>query len=106
MNHNIVYVIHVDDNIITGLNLREIEALITSLGIAKEDHCHRDEGEVGDFLGIRIEKTGNTQFRLTQIGIINKALKTTGMEICKPCLTSCGIKTLGKDQDDDVLYRS
>ena len=34
----------------------------------------RSEGEVNDFLGIRIEKLGPNEYNLTQTGLIQKIL--------------------------------
>ena len=56
MKNEMICVTYVDDTIIAGPDATEIEKLITSLGIAKNEQRHtfelRDEGEVGDFLGI------------------------------------------------------
>ena len=110
MKNEMICVIYVDDTIIACPNAKEIENLIASLGIAKEEHRHsfelRDEGEVGDFLGIHIEKSGPKQFTLTQTGLINKVIKTVGMETCNPCVTPCTLTTLGKDEDGDPFDES
>ena len=86
MKKDMVCVIYVDYTIITGPHPKKIEELITSLGIAKEEQRRvfelRDEDEVGDFLGIRIEKLGAQKFTLTQTGLISKVLKTANMESC------------------------
>ena len=107
MKDEMVCVIYVDDTIIAGPDPKAIEELITSLGIAKEEQRHsfqlRDEGEVGDFLGIRIEKTGIKQFTLSQTGLINKVLKTTKMESCNSCVTPCSLTALGKDENSDPI---
>ena len=59
MKQDMICIVYVDDTIIAGPNSTAIDALITSLGIQKDGQAHsfelRDEGEVGDFLGIRIE---------------------------------------------------
>ena len=71
----------------------------------------RDEGEVGDFLGIRIEKAGPKKFHLTQTGLINKVLKEADMENCNtvntPALTTpLGIDNLGEPFKEDWDYAS
>ena len=51
-------VVNVDDTIFAGPNTDVIEELITGIGAQNDEQLHtfelRDEGEVGDFLGIRI----------------------------------------------------
>ena len=96
MKKDMVRVIYVDNT--AGSDPMAIEELIKSLGIAKDEQRHafelRYEGEVGDFLGICIEKLGEQKFTLTQIGLISKVLKTTSMETCNPDKTHCVIKSL------------
>ena len=81
---DLICVVYVDDTITAGPDSSAIEELFSSLGIAKEKQRHyfdlQDEGEVGDFLGIRIEKEGSKKFTLTQTGLITKVLKDSGMD--------------------------
>ena len=53
IKHNMIYLIYVDDTIITGPDAEAIEALIKDLGVKSDDHMHtfelHDEGAVGDF---------------------------------------------------------
>ena len=60
MKQAMAFVIYVDDTVIVGLDSVAIEEPITNLGIAKNEQHHsfdlREESEVGDFLGICIEK--------------------------------------------------
>jgi hypothetical protein len=70
MNKGCICVVDVDDTIFAGPEAALSEQEIKSLGVAY-DECHhssqlRDEGEVGDFLAIRIEKQKNNPFLLTQ----------------------------------------
>ena len=105
MKKDLICVVYVDDTIIAGPDHKAIEDLISSLGIAKEEqrHCFelRDEGEVGDFLGIRIEKEGPNKFIFTQTGLIDKVLKEANMSGCNPAKTPCSTTPLGKDVDGD-----
>ena len=63
-----ICIVYVDDTILAGPDSKELEMMISSLGIAEDEQQHkfelRDEGEVGDFLGICIEKTNRNQFCL------------------------------------------
>ena len=102
--------VYVDDTIIAGPDPTAIDALITSLGIADEEHRQtfdlRDEGEVGDFLGIRIEKAETRKFVLSQTGLITKVIKETNMEDCNPCKTPASITPLHKDEDGELFRES
>ena len=103
LKENMICVVYVDDTIISGPDSSKIEELITSLGVQKEEQRHtfalRDEGEVGDFLGIRIEKTGTKQFKLSQSGLINKVIKTADMEDCNSTRTPALTTPLGSDKE-------
>ena len=59
MKKNMIYVVYTDDTIICGPDGNAIEAEILGIGVSKEKQRHtfelRDEGKVGDFLGIRNE---------------------------------------------------
>jgi hypothetical protein len=59
----------------------------------------RDEGEVGDFLGIRIEKQKGNTFLLTQTGLIDKVITSGGMEDCNKLATTAEESTVGADID-------
>lgn len=63
MKKDMMVVVYVDDTIICGPDANEIEKLIVDLSVSDDKHrevfelC--DEGNVGDFLGIQIEKKGS-----------------------------------------------
>ena len=63
MKRDMICVVYVDDTIFAGPDSNAIEEVITGLGVQNEEQRHtfelRDEGEVGDFLGIRIEKSNH-----------------------------------------------
>ena len=107
MKKDLICVVYVDDTITAGPDSKDIEDLISSLGIAKEEqrYCFelRDEGEVGDFLGIRIEKKGPKKFVLTQTGLIAKVLKESNMNDCNSDKTPCSTVPLGKDIDGEAF---
>jgi hypothetical protein len=115
MKKDMICVVYVDDTIITGPDSVAIDKEIVGLGVSKDEQCHkfelRDEGEVGDFLGIRIEKAGPKKFHLTQTGLINKVLKEVDMENCNtvntPALTTpLGIDKLDEPFNEDWDYAS
>jgi hypothetical protein len=63
MKKDIICVVYVDNTILVGPNPVALEQEIDGLGVSdgeQQQHTFklRDEGAVGDFLGIRIEKRG------------------------------------------------
>ena len=105
MKQDMICVVYVDDTIIASPDSKAIDTLIYNLGIADEEQRHafdlRDEGEVGDFLGIRIEKSDAKKFTLTQTGLITKVLKEVDMESCNSAKTPSSPVPLGKDEEGE-----
>ena len=70
MKGDLVCLVYVDDTILAGSDLDAINKEIQGLGVSTEEQDHsfqlRNEGQVGDFLGIRIEKLGDRKFNLNQ----------------------------------------
>ena len=111
MKSDMICLIYVDDTIITGPDPIAIEKLIKSLGVAEDEQIHtfelRDEGEVGAFLGIQIERHENDNFYLTQTGLIKKVLITAGMENSKATVkTPASTTPLGLDINGDSFNES
>ena len=103
MKKNMICVIYVDDTIIAGPNVAEIESLIKDLGISKYEERHtfelRDEGEVGDFLGIRIEKRSSNSFYLSQPGLTEKVISEAKLESANSAVTPVSTTPIGSDKD-------
>ena len=103
MKRDMVCVVYVDDTIFGGPDPEAIEREIQGLGVSRDVERHtfqlRDEGEVGDFLGIRIAKTGPREFMLTQTGLIDKVLKTSGMNHSTSVRTPAHVTPVGSDKD-------
>jgi hypothetical protein len=101
MKKGIICVVYVDDTIFAGPDRALIDAEIKGLGVSSKEKSHsfylRDEGEVGDFLGIRITKNGPITFELTETGLINKVLTDAGLEECRGVSTPAETKALGSD---------
>ena len=101
MKKDMVCVVWVDDTIFAGPDINAINKEIDSLRVPENEEQHkftlRDEGEVGNFLGIQIEKKGDKEFYLSQPGLIQKILTTSGMENCKKVDTPAEVKAIGKD---------
>lgn len=83
MKAGCICVIYVDDTTFDGHDADKLADEITSLGIGSDENQHyfqlRDEGEVDDFLGIRIQKQGARKFILTHTGLIKNNIKAAGM---------------------------
>ena len=111
MKKDIICVVYVDDTILAGPDPAAIEREIKGLGVSDGEQRHefelRDEGAVGDFLGIRIEKrgmnknTGRPDFYLTQPGLIEKVLLSSGMQDSRRADTPACVGSLGTDIDGE-----
>ena len=103
MKKNIICLVYVYDMISASPDSEAIECEITGLGVSIDKQRHQfqlsDEGEVGDFLGIRIEKLGPHKFNLTQTGLINKVLKASDMETCNSVETPVFTTALGSNKE-------
>ena len=60
---NTIFVVYVDDGILIGPDNEEIDNIITSL---KEDYDLTDEGNLSEYLGIKIEERDDGSRVLTQ----------------------------------------
>lgn len=103
-------IICVDDTILAGPDVKVLEEVIKSLGMSEDEQCHtfklRGEGEVGDILGIGIEKTGTKKFTITQTELIAKKLKELNMESCDNSNTPPALIRLGKYVDGNAFNES
>lgn len=74
-----IFILYVDDGILIGPNSTEINEIIKSL---KRDYNLTDEGELNEYLGIKVEKIKGklNQRKLTQPTLIKRILKTVGIE--------------------------
>ena len=110
MKGEMICVVYVDDTIIAGPDSQAIEEEIRLLGITNDEFQHkfqlRDEGEVGDFLGIRIKKVGKNSFNLSQPGLIEKVLTASNMLDSRPTATPSSTTNLGIDKDGDTFKES
>jgi hypothetical protein len=105
MKEGCICVVYVDDTIFAGPDADKLSAEIKSLGVSSDETQHsfqlRDEGEVGDFLGIRIAKQADGSLLLTQTGLIDNTLKKAGMESAHKACTPASTTPVGADRDGD-----
>jgi hypothetical protein len=103
MKKDLICVIYVDDTIFAGPDATKIQEVIKSLGVSNFEEQHkfelRDEGKVGEFLGIRITKQADGNFYLTQTSLMEKVLKAAGLQYCNRCLTPVSTTPVGSYMD-------
>jgi hypothetical protein len=107
MKAGCICVIYVDDTIFAGPDAEKLSKEITSLGVSNDENQHsfqlRDEGEVGDFLVIHIQKQGAGKFLLTQTGLIEKTLKAAGMSDAHRVCTLESTTAVEADRDGELF---
>ena len=70
------FMVYMDDAILMGPDVDKIQKVIESL---KEDYNLTDEGDLNEYLGIKVEKTSSGGLKLTQPTLIERILKAVGM---------------------------
>jgi hypothetical protein len=107
MKAGCICVIYVDDTIFAGPDAEKLAKEITSLGVSNDENQHsfqlRDEGEIGYFLRIRIQKQGAGKFLLTQTGLIEKTLRAAGMSDAHHVCTPASTTAIGADRDGELF---
>ena len=73
-----IYLLYIDDSILAGPNVEEIQQIISDIRKAKLQIT--EEGDIQDFLGVNIEQRPNGSIELTQPHLINQILKDLKME--------------------------
>jgi Reverse transcriptase (RNA-dependent DNA polymerase) len=110
MKPGMICVVYVDDTIIGALDIADINREIDSLGIIDKTKKHvftlRNEGAVSDFLGIRIQQIDKLKFKFTQLGLIEKLLRTMHLEECNGCPTPATTEPLHADLDGPVFQEA
>jgi hypothetical protein len=88
----VILVTYVDDMLITGPDINEIDRVKKAL---KEEFEMDDLGPVNYFLGVRIIRNRqNRSIALIQDAYISKILKKYGVQNCKPVVTPMEVGTL------------
>ena len=103
----IILLVYVDDIIVTGSNIVEIQAVIQSLASEFEI---KDLGKLHFFLGVQVSYSSDG-LDLSQSKYVNDLLIKTDMLAAKSCVTPCLpyqrlLKDDGMPFDDPTLYRS
>ena len=104
-----IFLVYVDDGLFFAPTDDEINAAIAD--IRKAGYDISDEGEIDDYLGVKIERVG-TSIRLTQPHLITQLLQDTGLENAKrvttPALVSAPLERNvdGPPHNEAWHYRS
>lgn len=94
---DMVCVCYIDDCLICGRDSKKVDEMIASI-----DMELTVEGDIETFLGIHFDRdSANGRIKLTQEGLINKVLKTTGLENCNADRTPATTEPLGSDKNGE-----
>ena len=110
---SIVFLVYIDDCIVFGPNDTAIDEVVADLRKSTQNFTIDDQGEVGDFLGIQIQKLADGSIVLTQPHLIDSIIQDLHLQNgsntkTTPAITS---KVLHKDTDGtnitpEFRYRS
>ena len=71
---SIIFLVYIDDCIIFGPNDKAIDEVVTDLRNSTQNFTLEDQGDVGDFLGIQIQKQDDGSIVLTQPQLIDSII--------------------------------
>ena len=98
---DMMVVLYVDDAGIAAKNPEDIDKLVKQL--EEKQFSLTKEGSFEEFLGIQFDKSDEGEFTMTQTGLIDKIIRTTKMEDCKPNLMPTAQTALGSDPDGEKM---
>ena len=94
-------VLYVDDCGLAASDPEDLDRLIDDL--RRKGFSLTEEGSFAEFLGIKFEEPNPGEFKLTQRGLIDKVIRVTGLENCKPNVVPCVQTALGSDPDGSPM---
>jgi len=80
LKKGMIVLTYVDDCIIVGNDMKDIDAFIYSMQHGPENFILTDEGDIDKFLGIEIKHRGLGEFELAQPFLIDRILSFLGLE--------------------------
>ena len=97
--------------IIAGPDPDKNEELIKDLGVAdkeerRETFMLHEDGSIGDFIGICIKKQAKVTFTLSQMRLIEKVIKASGMSDCNYAVTPASTNPLRMDKLRETYNKS
>ena len=109
----IILLVYIDDCIIFGPDGRAIDAVVADLHACSRRFTVDDQGDIGDFLGIQIQKLSDGTIRLTQPQLIDSIIKDLHLQSGSNCKKTPAVPTnlLHKDAESEEMtpefhYRS
>ena len=72
---SIIFLVYIDDCIIFGPDDKAIDEVVTNLQNCTQNFTIDDQGEIGDFLGIQIQKPDDGSIMLTQPQLIDSIIQ-------------------------------
>ena len=80
LRKGMIVLTYVDDCIIVGNSIKEIDDFIKSLQGGSEESILTDEGSIDKFLGVEIVDRGRGEFEMKQPYLIDRILETLGLK--------------------------
>ena len=110
---SIVFLVYIDDCIIFGPDRHSIDAVVANLRACSHHFTIDDQGDIGDFLGIQVQKSPDGTIQLTQPQLIDAIIKDlhlqSGSNVKKtPAVPNNPLHkdTDGPDMTPEFHYRS
>ena len=76
----VIFLVYIDDCILMGITNSVIDKAVCVLRLSKQNYTIKDEGVVGDFFGVRINRYDNRTIMLTQPQLIDLIIKDLNMK--------------------------
>ena len=110
---SVVFLVCIDDCIVFGPNERSIDKVVQDLRSCSRQFTVDDQGDVGDFLGIQVQKQDDGSILLTQPQLIDSIIKDLHLQASSngkktPSVTTSLLHkdTDGPEMTPDFHYRS
>ena len=110
---SVVFLVYINDCIVLGPDNQAINRVVTDLHACSQHFTINDQGDIGDFLGIQIQKQDDGTIRLTQPQLIDSIIKDLHLQTGSNPKSTLAVTTNllhkdanGPDMLPDFQYRS
>ena len=110
---SIIFLVYIDDCIVFGPNDKAIDEVTTDLRNSTQNFTLDDQSDVGDFLGIQIQKQDDGSIVLTQLQLIDSIIHDIHLQSRSNPKTTPSVTTKllhkdaeGPDMNPEFHYRS
>ena len=79
---SVVFLVYIEDCIVFGPSNQAIEQVVTDLRACSRQFTVDDQGDVGDFLGIQVQKQEDGSIMLMQPQLIDSIIKDLQLQSC------------------------